>query len=61
MPIFFVLWLGYKLIFKTRVILPKEVDIVTGLRAIDEEEEQYLEYEKAKGPQGRFEKIWDAL
>lgn len=60
-PIFFVLWLGYKLIFKTRVILPKDVDIVTGLRAIDEEEEQYLEYEKAKGPQGRFGKIWDAL
>jgi len=60
-PIFFVLWLGYKLIFKTRVILPKDVDIVTGLRSIDEEEEQYLEYEKAKGPQGRFGKIWDAL
>jgi amino acid transporter len=60
-PIFFVLWLGYKLIFKTRVILPKHVDLVTGLRAIDEEEEQYLEYEKAKGPQGRFRKIWDAL
>ncbi|KAH7916038.1 dicarbixylic amino acid permease [Hygrophoropsis aurantiaca] len=44
-PIFFILWLGYKLYFRTRIIPPAKVDLFTGKRAIDEEEEQFLEKE----------------
>lgn len=60
-PIFFVLWLGYKMAYHTRVIPASEVDLVTGLRAIDEEEQQYLVCEAAKGPQGTLRKMWESL
>ena len=60
-PIFFFLWAGYKLFRKTRVIAPHNVDLVTGLRQIEEEEQKYLADEAAKGPQTRLGKLWDSL
>jgi len=60
-PVFFFLWIGYKLVFRTRVILPQRVDLVTGLRAIEEEERKYLADEAAKGPQSKLRKLWDSL
>jgi len=61
LPIFFFLWAGYKVVFRTKVIPSKNVDLVTGLRAIDEEETKFLAEEAAKGPQTRLGKIWDSL
>ncbi|KAF8894571.1 dicarbixylic amino acid permease [Infundibulicybe gibba] len=60
-PIFLLLWAGYKVVYKTRVIPPKHVDLVTGLRAIDEEEERFIAEQEAKGPQSGFKKFWDSL
>ncbi|KAL5635997.1 hypothetical protein ACGC1H_004716 [Rhizoctonia solani] len=60
-PVFGLMWLGYKLWYKTKVIPPHEVDLVTGKREIDEEEEQYLAQQAALGPRTWKQKIWDAL
>jgi len=61
LPIFFFLWLGYKLWYKTKVIPPHEVDLVTGIRQIDEEEEKFLAEEATKGPRTTLGKLWDSL
>ncbi|QRV86277.1 amino acid permease [Ceratobasidium sp. AG-Ba] len=60
-PVFFFMWLGYKLYYKTSLIPPAEVDLVTGKREIDEEEEQYLAAQEALGPRTWKQKLWDAL
>lgn len=60
-PVYFVLWLGYKLFYKTRVIPYEEVDLVTGIRAIEEEEKQYLQEETARGPRSRLKILWESL
>ncbi|KAF9451076.1 dicarbixylic amino acid permease [Macrolepiota fuliginosa MF-IS2] len=60
-PIFFFLWLGYKLFYRTKVIRYDEVDLVTGLKAIDDEEKEFLEQEATKGPQSRLRRFWDSL
>ena len=38
-----------------------DVDLVTGLRAIDEEEERYILEEAAKGPRSRLKRLWDSM
>lgn len=43
------------------MLRPEEVDLTTGLRAIDEEEQRYLEQEAAKGPQSKLKQFWDSL
>ena len=60
-PIFLILWWGYKLTRKTKVIPPSEIDLVTGLRRIDDEEKKFLAEEAAKGPRTRWQKMWDSL
>ncbi|PFH54397.1 hypothetical protein AMATHDRAFT_53372 [Amanita thiersii Skay4041] len=60
-PIYGCLWVGYKVIYKTKPIASKDVDLVSGLRSIDEEEERYLAEEKAKGPRAKWQKVVDAL
>lgn len=52
---------GYKLFYRTSVIPPAEVDLISGKREIDEEEEQFLAAQAAKGPQTWKQKLWDAL
>ena len=46
---------------KTKVIPPSRIDLVTGLKEINEEEQRYLEQEAARGPRTRWQRIWDAL
>ena len=60
-PVFFALWIGYKVMYKSKQLKPTEVDLVTGLRRIDEEEKKFLAEEAAKGPRTRWQKIWDSL
>lgn len=60
-PIFLILWLGYKLVYRTRVIPPKDVDLVSGIRTIDEEEAKFVAEEKAKGPRSFAGRIWDSM
>jgi amino acid transporter len=59
--VFIILYVGYKIIHKTKVIRPEDADLVTGVREIDEEERMYNEKEAAKGPQNWKQKLWDSL
>ncbi|KXN82072.1 Dicarboxylic amino acid permease [Leucoagaricus sp. SymC.cos] len=60
-PVFFFLWLGYKLFYKTKVIPYQQVDLVTGIREIDEEEKQFLAEEAARGPISLPRRIWESI
>ncbi|KAG8933953.1 hypothetical protein FRC02_010888 [Tulasnella sp. 418] len=60
-PVFLAMWLGYKLYHKTKVIPLEDVDLISGKKAIDDEEERYLAEQAAKGPRTRWQRIWDAL
>ena len=60
-PAFVLFWAGYKLWYRTHVIPADRVDLVTGKREIAEEEERFRQREAMKGPQTRWQKIWDSL
>ncbi|KAF5381028.1 hypothetical protein D9615_003914 [Tricholomella constricta] len=60
-PVFFVLWMGYRILYKSKLIPSKEVDLVTGLREINEEENKYLEDQAALGPRSTLKRMWDSL
>ncbi|KIK59862.1 hypothetical protein GYMLUDRAFT_44336 [Collybiopsis luxurians FD-317 M1] len=56
-PIVFLLWLGYKIYYRTRMIPSEKVDLVTGVRSFTEE---YPE-EKVNKDVGRLRRIWDNI
>ncbi|KAH9484291.1 Dicarboxylic amino acid permease [Psilocybe cubensis] len=60
-PVFLILWLGYKLVYRTRVIPSRDVDLVSGIRAIDEEEAKFVTAEQAKGPRTFLQRVWDSM
>ncbi|EEB91985.1 hypothetical protein MPER_09568, partial [Moniliophthora perniciosa FA553] len=64
-PVFIVLFIGYKLAKKTRMYKPEEVDLVTGLREIDEEEMKFEEKRRSKleamGKRSLGRRIWDSI
>ncbi|KAF9264725.1 dicarbixylic amino acid permease [Marasmius fiardii PR-910] len=63
-PTFIVMYIGYKALYKTKTYKPIEVDLVTGLREIDEEEQRYLaahRAEKAAGPRKWWQRLWDSI
>ncbi|KAF8758993.1 Dicarboxylic amino acid permease [Rhizoctonia solani] len=49
-PVFGFMWLASIVTTSTKVIPSREVDLITGKREIDEEEEQYLAQQAALGP-----------
>ena len=53
--------MGYKIYHKTKVIPSEHVDLITGKREIDEEEDRYLAEQESKGPLTRGQKVWNAL
>ncbi|KAH8106707.1 dicarbixylic amino acid permease [Cristinia sonorae] len=61
LPAFVLFWGGYKLYYRSKVIPPEKVDLITGKREIDEEEERFNAEEAAKGPRTKWQKIWDSL
>ncbi|KAG6878727.1 hypothetical protein C0993_011542 [Termitomyces sp. T159_Od127] len=60
-PVFFGLWLGYKLYYQTALISSENVDLVTGKQQIDEEEEKFIAEQEALGPRSPFRKFWESL
>ena len=60
-PIFVISWSGYKLYYRTSLIPAHEVDLITGKREIDEEEEQFIAEEEVKGPRNFLQRMWDSL
>ena len=61
LPIFISCWLGYKVYYRTSVIPVEKIDLISGKREIDEEEERFVEEEEAKGPKSFWRKVWDGL
>jgi len=61
LPIFFVLWVGYKVFMRTKVIPSEKVDLITGQREIEQEEAKFNADEEAKGPRSFWVKVWDGL
>lgn len=61
LPIFGLLWLGYKLWYKTELIALEEVDLISGKREIDEEEEAFALSEEKAGLRTVWQKLCDGL
>ena len=61
LPTFVLFWGGYKLYYRTRVIPAEMVDLITGKREIDEEEERFNREQELKGPRSRWGQFWDSL
>ena len=47
-PLFFFLYVGYRIINKTRVIPPDQADLFTGKAEIDEDEEKFVAEQRAR-------------
>jgi len=60
-PVFFILWLGYKFYYRTKTIPAAQVDLVTGKQQIDAEEADFITEQELRGPLTRRQKLWDAL
>lgn len=60
-PTFILFWSGYKLWYRTKVIPSEKVDLTTGRKRIEEEEEQYRLEEEMKGPKTRWQKIMETF
>ncbi|KAK7467124.1 amino acid transporter [Stygiomarasmius scandens] len=56
-PTFIILYTGYKLYYRTTKIAPENVDLVTGLQAIEEDEAKYKLEQEAMGPQTRWGRL----
>ena len=54
-------YVGYKVYYRTSLIPSDQVDLITGKREIDEEEERFNHEEELKGPRTRLQKLWDSL
>jgi amino acid transporter len=57
LPIFCVLWLGWKLVYGTELVRLEEIDFVTGRNELDRMDEQ--EAARYKPPKGLWQKLWD--
>ncbi|KAJ8487163.1 hypothetical protein ONZ51_g4362 [Trametes cubensis] len=61
LPAFLLFYVGYKVYYRTTLIPSDKVDLVTGKREIDEEEERFNQEQEARGPRSRWQKIWEDL
>ena len=61
LPAFVIFAVFWKLKNREHTIGYHEMDLVSGKREIDEEEERFLEKQAAAGPRTRWQKIWDGL
>lgn len=59
-PLFIILFFGYKIFYKTSFIPPHEVDLYSGKDRIDREEQEFLanEAEKKGMPETKVEKVY---
>ena len=61
LPTFVLFYGGYKLYYRTVLIPSDKVDLITGKREIDEEEERFNQEQEARGPRSRWQRIWEDL
>jgi len=60
-PLFGLFFLGWRYYDGCSTIPLDRVDLVSGKREIDEEEEHYLEEQRLKGPRSQWRRLWDAM
>jgi yeast amino acid transporter len=60
LPLYIILFCGYKLVMKTKLIKPEEADLYGGKARIDAEEAEFLavQAEKKGGPETKVERIY---
>jgi yeast amino acid transporter len=61
LPTFVLFWSVYKIWYRTKVIPIEKVDLFTGKREYNEEEDRFKHEEDAKGPRTRWQKFWDSM
>ncbi|KAI0064602.1 hypothetical protein BV25DRAFT_1823006 [Artomyces pyxidatus] len=61
LPTFVLFWGGYKIYYRSSVIPVEKVDLLSGKREIDEEEERFLHEQDLRGPRTTAQKVWDGL
>lgn len=61
LPAFVIFLVFWKVRHRDHTIPLETMDLISGKREIDLEEEQYLEQQKLLGPRTRWQKIWDSL
>lgn len=54
-------YVGYKVYYRTSLIPSDQVDLITGKREIDEEEERFNKEQEMLGPRTKWQRIWDSL
>ncbi|GAA5913819.1 uncharacterized protein JCM6883_004006 [Sporobolomyces salmoneus] len=59
LPIYAFLYFGHKLYYKTRVIKPEEVDLVSGRKEFDMDQAAWEEEEAARGKLPWWKKLWE--
>ncbi len=60
-PAFVVFYFGYKVYYRTSLIPSDKVDLITGKREIDEEEDRFNKEQEMRGPRTKLQRIWDSL
>ncbi|KAI0781042.1 dicarbixylic amino acid permease [Trametes elegans] len=60
-PAFALFYGGYKLAYRSALIPSDKVDLVTGKREIDEEEERFNQEQAARGPRTWWQKLWEDM
>jgi amino acid transporter len=60
LPLYIILYFGYKIVMKSKLIKPKDADLYGGKARIDAEEAEFLarEAEKKGGPETKIERIY---
>ncbi|KAG8803300.1 hypothetical protein FRC17_006208 [Serendipita sp. 399] len=61
LPAFVFFYAFWKIRFREHTIPLAEMDLISGKKQIDDEEERYLAEQAALGPRTRWQKLWDAL
>ena len=60
-PLFGLFFLGWRYYDGCSTIPLETVDLVSGKPQIDEEEKQYLDDQRARGPKSQWKRLWDAM
>lgn len=61
LPTFVIFYGTYKIYYRSTLIPSNKVDLITGKREIDEEEERFNKEQEMRGPRTRWQRLWESL
>ncbi len=61
LPTLVIFYSTYKIYYRSTLIPSDKVDLITGKREIDEEEERFNKEQEMRGPRTRWQRLWDSL